>query len=103
MKEREIARSSIEICKEYESKNKHLNQGQLLSEAKEKLRQKNIHIGETTLREVITKLVTLGILNLETIGKSKIYTLNEENINKVEELDPRMERKIEKLIVGSEE
>ena len=87
MKEREIARSSIEICREYAAGNKHLNQGQLLSEAKEKLRQRNIHVGETTLREVITKIVTLGILNLETIGRSKIYTLNEENVNKVEELD----------------
>ena len=87
MKEREIAMSSIEICREYAAGNKHLNQGQLLSEAKEKLRQRNIHVGETTLREVITKIVTLGILNLETIGRSKIYTLNKENINKVEELD----------------
>jgi len=87
MKEREIARSSIEICREYAAKNKHLNQGKLLSEAKEKLKQRNIHVGETTLREVITKIVTLGILNLETIGRSKIYTLNEENVNKVEKLD----------------
>jgi hypothetical protein len=87
MKEREIARSCIGICREYEAENKHLNQGQLLSEAKGELRQRNIHVGETTLREVITKIVTLGILNRETIGRSKIYTLNKENINKVEELD----------------
>lgn len=76
---REVAKSIIKLLKESTLSKKTKNK--MIKEIRRRL-----SVGSVQVTDVLSQLKALKVVSFESVGKAEVYSVNEENVSRIEEI-----------------